>query len=76
MDSGKQFLALIILKSLKYTVLVEAHDKLGHQGNSQTYCLIKRQYYWKGMINTLGSILQTAYLAKEKKQRFNTTLYK
>ena len=45
MDSGKQFLALIIPKSWKYTVLVEAHNKLGHQGNSHTYCLIKRQYY-------------------------------
>ena len=40
-DSGKQFLALIIPKSWKYMVLVEAHDKLGHQGNSHTYCLIK-----------------------------------
>ena len=49
MDSGKQFLALIILKCWKYTVLVEAHDKLGHQRNSHTYHLIKRQYYWKGM---------------------------
>ena len=49
MDSGKQFLALIIPKSWKYTVLVEAVDKLGQQGNSHTYCLIKRQYYWKGM---------------------------
>ena len=49
MDSGKQFLALVIPKSWKYTVLVEACDKLGHQGNSCTYCLIKRQYYWKGM---------------------------
>ena len=28
---------------------MEAHDKLGHQGNSCTYCLIKHQYYWKGM---------------------------
>ena len=49
MDSGKQFLALVIPKSWKYTILVEAHDKLGHQGNSCTYCLIKGQYYWKGM---------------------------
>ena len=49
MDSGKQFLALITPKSWKYTVLVEAHNKLGHPGNSHTYCLIKRQYYWKGM---------------------------
>ena len=48
-DSGKQFLALVIPKSWKYTVLMEAHDKLGHQGNSCMYCLIKRQYYWKGM---------------------------
>ena len=48
-DAGKKFLTLVIPKSWKYTVLVEAHDKLGHQGNSCTYCLIKCQYYWKGM---------------------------
>ena len=34
MDAGKKFLTLVIPKSWKYTVLVEAHDKLGHQGNS------------------------------------------
>ena len=45
MDSGKQYLALVIPKSWKYMALVEAHNKLGHQGNSDTYCLIKRQYY-------------------------------
>ena len=48
-DAGKQFLALVIPKSWKFTILVEAHDKLGHQGNNCTYCLIRRQYYWKGM---------------------------
>ena len=30
-DSGQKFLALVIPKSWKYTILVEAHDKLGHQ---------------------------------------------
>ena len=45
MDASKQFLTLVIPKSWKYTVLVEAHDKLGHQGNSRMYCLIKRQCY-------------------------------
>ena len=49
MDAGKKFLPLVIPKSWKYTVLIEAHHKLGHQGNSHTYCLIKCQYYWKGM---------------------------
>ena len=33
-DSGQKFLGLVIPKSWKYTVLVEAHDKLGHQGTS------------------------------------------
>ena len=46
-DSGRKFLALVIPKSQKYTVLVEAHDKLGHQGNTCTCSLIKSQYYWK-----------------------------
>ena len=48
-DSGQKFLVLVIPKSWKYNVLVEAHDILGHQGNTCTYCLIKCQYYWKGM---------------------------
>ena len=39
----------MIPKAWKYTVLVEAHDKLGHQGAILTYCLIKCQYCWKGM---------------------------
>ena len=44
-DAGKKFLTLVIPKSWKSTVLVEAHDKLGHQGNAHMYCLIKCQYY-------------------------------
>ena len=40
-DSGQKFLALVTPKSWKYTVLVEAHDKLEHQENTSTYCLIK-----------------------------------
>ena len=48
-DADKKFLALVIPKSWKYTVFMEAQDKLGHQGNSHTYCLINHQYYWKGM---------------------------
>ena len=32
-------------KSWKYTVLVEAHDRLAYQGTTHMYCLIKQQYY-------------------------------
>ena len=68
MDSGKQFLALVIPKSWKYMFLVEAHNKLGHQGNSYMYCLIKRQYYGKEWKKTLESILQLCTLLKRKGQ--------
>ena len=37
MDAGKKFLALVIPKYWKYTVLVEAQDKVGHQGNSHAH---------------------------------------
>ena len=40
-DSNRKFLALVISKMSKYTVLMKAHDKLGHQGATHTYCLIK-----------------------------------
>ena len=41
MDSNQKFLALVIPKSQCFTVLVEAHDKLGLQGVYRTYHLIK-----------------------------------
>ena len=69
MDSGKQFLALIIPKSWKYTVLVEAHDKLGHQGNSCTYCLIKRHYYWKGMNKDIRKYIVNCILCQREKAK-------
>ena len=68
-DSGQKFLALVIPKSWKYTVLVEAHDKLGHWGNTRTYCLIKCQYYWKGMNKDIRKYIATALAAAEKKPK-------
>ena len=69
MDSEKQFLALIIPKSWKYTVLVEAHNKLGHQGDSHTYCLIKRQYYWKGMNKDIQKYIANCILCCREKAK-------
>ena len=69
MDAGKQFLTLVIPKSWKYTVLVKAHDKLGHQGNSCTYCLIKRQYYWKGMNKDIRKYIANCILCQQEKAK-------
>ena len=69
MDSGKKFLALVIPKSWKYTVLVEAHDKLGHQGNTCTSCLIKCQYYWKGMNKDIRKYIANCTLCHREKAK-------
>ena len=75
MHSGQQFLALVIPKSWQYTVLVEAQDKLGHQGNIHTYCLIKRQYYWKGMNKDIWKYIASCTLChREKAQMQNYPL--
>ena len=57
-DHSKDFCALVIPKAWRYTILVETHDKMGHQGNNRTYSLIKRQYYWKGMAKDVKDYIQ------------------
>ena len=69
MDAGKKFLTLVIPKSWKFTILVEAHDKLGHQGNSHTYCLIKHQYYWKGMNKDIRKYIANCILCRWDKAK-------
>ena len=69
MDSSQKFLALVIPKSWKYTVLVETHDKLGHQGNTHTYCLIKCQYYWNGMNKDIRKYIANCTLCHREKAK-------
>ena len=68
-DYGKKFLAIFIPKSWIYTVLVEVHDKLGHQGNTHTYCLIKCQYYWKGRNNDIRKYTTNCTLFHREKSQ-------
>ena len=68
-DSGQKFLALVIPKSWKYPVLVEAHNKLGHQGNTHTYCLIKCQYYWKDMNKDIRKYIANCTLCHREKAK-------
>ena len=68
-DSNQKFLALVIPKSWKYTVLVEDHDKLSHQGTIGTYCLIKHQYYRKGMNKDIRKYIANCTLCHREKAK-------
>ena len=69
MDSNKKFLALVIPKSWHFTVLVEAHDKLGHQGVNRTYHFIKQKYCWKGINKDICKYINILALCKREKAR-------
>ena len=69
MDSNQKFLALVIPKVQKYKVLMEAHDKLGHQGAMHTYCLIKCQHYWKGMNKDIRKYIANCTLCCREKAK-------
>ena len=73
MDSNKKILALVIPKSWHFTVPVEVHNKLSHQGVNRTYYLIKGQYYWKGMKKDINKCITNCALCKREKAR--TQLY-
>ena len=67
MDSNQRFVALVIPKSWHFTIL-EAHDKLGHQGVNRTDHL-KCQYYWKDMNKDICKYIKSYALCKGEKAR-------
>ena len=71
MESNQRFLALVIPKSWHFTVVIEAHNQLGHQGVNRTYHLhlIKHQYYWKGMNKGISKYINNWALCKREKTR-------
>ena len=72
-DATQKFLVLVIPKSWNFTVLVEAHDKLGHMEVNRAYHLIKWQYYWKGMNKDISEYIANCTFLKEKMQKCKYT---
>ena len=71
-DSHQKFLAIVIPKAWKYTVLVEAHDKLRHQGSTWTYCLVKWKCYWKDMNKDIRKYITLGALCCREKAKVQT----
>ena len=65
MDSNQRFLALVTPKSWCFTVLVEAYDRLGHQGVTRTY----QHYYWKSINKDICKYINNCALCKREKAK-------
>ena len=68
-DSNQKLLGLVMSKSWNYTVLVEAHDILGHWGATGTYSLVRHQYYWKGMNKDIRKYAANCKLCQKEKAK-------
>ena len=75
-DSSQKFLALVIPKSWKYNIFVEAQDKPGHQGTTHTSCLINANITGRVWIRTSEKTWPTAPFAAEKKPKSRPTLFR
>ena len=69
MDSDQRFLALVLPKSWHFTVCIEAHDKLGHQGVNRTYHLVRCQYFWKDMSKDIHKYINNCALCKREQAK-------
>ena len=76
MDLNQKFLAFVIPKAWKYTVLMEAHDKLGHQGATHTYCFMKSEYYWKGKNKEIRKYIANCTLCHRENAKVQSYLCK
>ena len=66
-DLNQRFVVLVIPKSWHFTVLIEAHDKLGHQGVKRTFHFIKHQYYWKSKNKDICNTSTIVHCVRRKK---------
>ena len=48
---------------------MKAYDKLGQPGATCTYCLIKHQYYWKGMNKDIRKYIANCTLCHREKAK-------
>ena len=47
-------------------VLELAHNKLSHNGISQTYAMLKRFYYWKGMKTSITKHIKNCDICQKR----------
>ena len=53
---------------MTHALLIEAHDKMGHNGAGHTYALLKRYYYWKGIKTSINKHVKNCYQCQKHNQ--------
>ena len=55
---GKEFRALIVPKTIQKYMFYESHNGLGHSGTTRLFQFLNRQYYWKGLKESVQKLVR------------------
>ena len=64
--NGQTFYPIVLPRMLIGHVLELAHNKLGHNGISSTYAMLKRLYYWKGMKASIATHVKSCDICQKR----------
>ena len=68
-DGQDTYETVVIPRSLIPQILQVAHDELGHNGTHQTYILLKRLYYWKGLKPSVKKHIKRCYQCQRRNRQ-------
>ena len=64
---NKQYFHMMVLPQVLVTqILRDAHDELGHNGSTQTYILVCRLYYWKGLKASVNKHIKQCMMCQKR----------
>ena len=68
-EGNNTYETTVIPKALTVQILRMAHDELGHNGTHQTYTLLKRLYYWKGLKSSVEKHIKMSYQCQRRNKQ-------
>ena len=60
---------IVVPRALTAQILRMAHDELGHDGTHQTYTILKRLYYWKGLKPSVEKHIKMCYHCQRRNRQ-------
>ena len=68
-EGNNTYETIVVPKALTVQILRMAHDELGHNGTHQTYTLLKRVYYWKGLKPSVEKHIKMCYQCQRRNKQ-------
>ena len=69
LEGDNTYETIVVPKALTTQILKMAHDELGHNGTHQTYTLLKRLYYWKGLKPSVEKHIKMCYQCQRRNKQ-------